>query len=195
MWQRSFLSSGSGWWQFGMVKLSLLLVFIVWLGSKELNVTGLYFQTGFLGGTSQVCSPEKYLQHICRHWGLKNRLWDCSNGSPVCCVNAGPLPAWLVSQRDNGCCPQPYTAFPHMARRERSSGKKVRGRSLLIYLTCPGKLLLSHVVSFKLCLQSFYLTSASYDHFLCPVYNNKNLLYAFQPSFSLPIAQGSLLSL
>ena len=122
MWQRRrFLSSGLGWWQFRMAKLSHLLMFIVWLGLKEFNVTGLYFWAGFLGGTRQICSPsEKYLQHICRHWGLKNRLWDWRNKSPICSVKVGPLPTWVVSQRSNGWCPQPYTALPHTAGGVRS---------------------------------------------------------------------------
>lgn len=156
MWQRRFLSSGLGWQQLSMAKLSHLLKFIVWLGLKELNVTGLCFRAGFLGGTRQVCSSsEKYLQHICRHWGLKNRLWDWRNKSPICSVQVGSLPTWVVSQGSSGCVPSPAPLF-HTQPEGRGAAGKAGGKSLLIYLISPGKLLLSHVVFSKLCPQSFH---------------------------------------
>lgn len=119
MWQRRrFLSSGLGWQQFRMAKLSHLLMFIVWLSLKELNVTGLYFRAGFLGGIRQVCSSsEKYLQHICRNI----RLGDWRNQRSICFVKVGPLPTWVVSQRSNGWCPQPCPTLPCTAGGERSS--------------------------------------------------------------------------
>lgn len=154
MWsRRRFLSSGLGWQQFRMAKLSHLLMFIVWLALKEFNVTGLYFQAGFLGGTRQVSSSEKYLWHICKLWRLENRLWDWRIQRPF------TLSMWVVSQRSNGWCPSPAPLF-HAWLEERGAVGKTGGRSLLICLISPAKLHLSHVVFSKLCLQSSNLISA-----------------------------------
>lgn len=126
MWQRrKFLSSGSGWRQFRMAKLSHLLTFIVWLGSKDLSVTGLYFQAGFLGGTRQVCSSsEKYLWHICRHWGLKNRLGELEEPkSNLVCLSG-------AAARVSGLTKEQWFVPPAMTRSSMQSwrGKKQQGR-------------------------------------------------------------------